>query len=164
MPLVFLYNGYRFFFYSNEGNPLEPCHIHVRKGASTAKFWVNPKITLAEAYEMNSKEVRELMEIIEKNKTLIEEGGMNSFQRKPCATQVSFDEDNMRVELSDGRILIVPLAYFPRLIEASPIQRNHYVISGGGTGIHWEEVDEDLLVNNLLLGIFDQNYPYSSAA
>lgn len=73
MPLVFLYNGYRFFFYSNEGNPLEPCHIHVRKGTSTAKFWVHPQVSLAEAYEMNSGELRDLMKVIEKNKHLIED-------------------------------------------------------------------------------------------
>lgn len=73
MPVVFQHNGYRFFFYSNEGNPLEPCHIHVRKGSSTAKFWVSPQICLAEAFEMTSGELKELSKIVEKNQTLIEE-------------------------------------------------------------------------------------------
>ncbi len=73
MPLVFRHNGYRFFFYSNEGNPIELCHIHVRKGSAVAKFWILPKISLAEAYEMNSSELRELLKIIEINKILIEE-------------------------------------------------------------------------------------------
>jgi len=73
MPVVFLCNGYRFFFYSNEGNPLEPCHIHVRKGSSVAKYWIHPQISLAEAYEMTPGELRELLKIVEKNKNLIEE-------------------------------------------------------------------------------------------
>lgn len=89
---------------------------------------------------------------------------MSSFPRKPCATQIAFDVDSMRVELADGRSLIIPLAYFPKLLNATKTQREHYIISGGGTGLHWEEIDEDLLVNNLLLGIFDQSLPNSSAA
>lgn len=89
---------------------------------------------------------------------------MNSFPKNSCATRLSFDADNMRVEFTDGRSLIIPLVYFPRLLHASQRQREHYVISGGGTGLHWEELDEDLLVSNLLLGIFDQTLPYSSAA
>lgn len=89
---------------------------------------------------------------------------MNSFQFKPLATRVSFDEDAMRIDLADGRSLIIPLVYFSRLLNATDSQRNHYIISGGGVGLHWEEIDEDLLVSNLLLGIFDQTNPASTAA
>lgn len=87
---------------------------------------------------------------------------MNSLPRKPCATRVSFDADSIRIDLADGRSLIIPLVYFPRLLNATDRQREHYIISGGGAGLHWEEVDEDLLVNNLLLGIFDNTVPNSS--
>ena len=72
MPVVFRYKGYRFFFYSNEGEPLEPLHIHVRKGASVAKFWIQPCISVAEAYGMKSQELRKLMRVIEENSVLIE--------------------------------------------------------------------------------------------
>ena len=89
---------------------------------------------------------------------------MNSFPSKTYASQLSFDADSMRVEFTDGRSLIIPLVYFPRLLNATPSQREHYIISGGGTGLHWEEINEDLLVKNLLLGIFDQNLPNSTAA
>jgi len=89
---------------------------------------------------------------------------MNSFPCKPYATRLSFDADSMRVELTDGRSLIIPLVYFPRLLNANPSQREDYIISGGGTGLHWEEINEDLLVSNLLLGIFDQTQPNSTAA
>jgi hypothetical protein len=89
---------------------------------------------------------------------------MNSFPSKPLATHLSFDTNNMQIEFTDGRILIIPLVYFPRLLNAKPGQREHYIISGGGTGLHWEELNEDLLVKNLLLGIFDQSLPNSTAA
>lgn len=89
---------------------------------------------------------------------------MNSFPHKSCASRVSFDIDNMRIDLTDGRSLIIPLVYFPRLLNASSSQREAHIISGGGTGLHWEEINEDLLVNNLLLGIFDQTVSNTTAA
>ncbi|HEY0490067.1 MAG TPA: DUF2442 domain-containing protein [Telluria sp.] len=72
------------------------------------------------------------------------------------ALHVRFDDDNMWVALSDGRTLGIPLAYFPRLLNASTRQRNQYVISGGGTGLHWDELDEDISVEHLLLGHGDR--------
>ncbi len=67
--------------------------------------------------------------------------------------RVWFDEESLWVELADGRQLGVPLAYFPRLMNAAPEQREQYVISGGGTGLHWEQLDEDISVKGLLLGV-----------
>ncbi|WP_207688464.1 DUF4160 domain-containing protein [Desulfonema limicola] len=72
MPVVFRYKDYRFFFYSNEGNPLEPVHVHVRKGESVAKFWLQPQISVVEAYGMKLTELRKLIKVIEKNKKIIE--------------------------------------------------------------------------------------------
>jgi len=56
----------------------------------------------------------------------------------PVAKNVRFDADNMWVDFADGRTLGVPLAYFPRLLNATEKQRAKYIISGGGTGLHWE--------------------------
>jgi hypothetical protein len=72
MPVVLRYKGYKFFFYSNEGEPLEPLHIHVRKAEAVAKFWLDPEIAVAESYAMTSSELRVLIEVAEKNKELIE--------------------------------------------------------------------------------------------
>jgi hypothetical protein len=72
MPVVFRYKGYRFFFYSNEGDPLEPLHIHVRQGESVAKYWLLPHVSLAESYAMTASELRELTKVVEQNKELIE--------------------------------------------------------------------------------------------
>jgi hypothetical protein len=101
MPVVLRYKGFRFFFHSNEGDPLE---------------------LLSDA----------------------------------LAKQVRFDEDTMWVDLVDGRTLGVPLAYFPRLLNASPAERMKYVVSGGGTGLHWDDLDEDISVPALLLGVGDR--------
>ena len=70
------------------------------------------------------------------------------------ATSVRFDEDSFWVELSDGRTLGVPLAWFPRLLRASPAQRKRVTIST--RGLHWEDIDEDILVEGLLAGRGDQ--------
>jgi len=71
MPVVFHYKGYRFFFFSNEGEPLEPLHIHARKGEAVAKFWLKPEVSVAESYRMISSELRELMTVVEENKEKI---------------------------------------------------------------------------------------------
>jgi hypothetical protein len=75
---------------------------------------------------------------------------------KPQAIDVTFDENSFSVNLADGRILNVPLAFFPRLLKAEPQQRERYELSGGGTGIHWDELDEDISVEGLLLGVGDR--------
>lgn len=72
MPVIFRFKGYRFLFFSNEGDPLEPLHIHVQKGESIAKFWITPNVHLAESYGFLSSELSLFTENIEKNKELIE--------------------------------------------------------------------------------------------
>lgn len=90
---------------------------------------------------------------------------MNILPIKPYAKQLSFDNDMMWIELNDGRKLGIPLIYFPRLLKATTEQFQNYQISGGGTGLHWDELDEDLLVENLLIGIFNNsNFLQSKAA
>lgn len=71
MPKVFSWRGYRFHFFSNEGDPLEKCHIHVQKGSNRAKFGLEPYITLAYNYGYNSKELNMFHKIIEENEELI---------------------------------------------------------------------------------------------
>jgi hypothetical protein len=84
---------------------------------------------------------------------------MNTSATEVKATRVSFDSSSMWVELADGRKLGVPLAYFPRLLHATARQRKNYVISGGGTGLHWEDIDEDISVRSLVMGIGDRTKP-----
>ena len=81
---------------------------------------------------------------------------MSTLTFEARAAKIWFDEDNMWIGLSDGRQLAVPLAYFPRLQNATPEQREQYEISGGGTGLHWDKIDEDISVPNLLMGHYDR--------
>jgi len=78
---------------------------------------------------------------------------MNTWDKNSHATAIHFDADNLWLDFADGRQLAVPLAYFPSLRDATSAQRMNYVISGGGTGLHWEELDEDILVENLLVSV-----------
>lgn len=80
------------------------------------------------------------------------------------ALELSFDTNMMWVSLSDGRKLGVPLAFFPRLLGASAEQRQRYEFSGNGTGIHWDELDEDISVEGLLLGVGDHSRTHKMAA
>jgi len=61
-------------------------------------------------------------------------------------------EDELKVELLDGRTITVPLAWYPRLLHATPEERANWKIAGGGYGIHWADVDEDLSSEGLLRG------------
>ena len=65
---------------------------------------------------------------------------------------VHFTDDTLAVDLIDGRTIIVPLAWYPRLLEASSKQRLNWKISGAGYGIHWPDIDEDLSTEGLLRG------------
>jgi hypothetical protein len=70
----------------------------------------------------------------------------------PDVENVALTEDTLTVELSDGRTLSAPLAWFPRLVHASPAERNNWRLIGKGHGIHWEDLDEDISIEGLLAG------------
>ena len=65
---------------------------------------------------------------------------------------VSFGADHLIVDLMDGRTIAVPLAWYPRLFEASEAQRQNWRVAGAGYGIHWPDIDEDLSTEGLLRG------------
>lgn len=67
-------------------------------------------------------------------------------------TTVTVDDDRLSVELMDGRAISVPLTWYPRLADATPAQRARWEVAGGGYGIHWPEIDEDLSTESLLRG------------
>jgi len=68
------------------------------------------------------------------------------------ASHVDVSEDTLTVDLVDGRTISVPTAWYPRLLQGTPGERDHWRISGAGEGIHWPDLDEDVSVENLLAG------------
>ena len=68
------------------------------------------------------------------------------------AMHVAVEEARLVVDLMDGRTIAVPLAWYPRLANATPEQRIHWELAGGGYGIHWPDIDEDLSTEGLLRG------------
>lgn len=70
----------------------------------------------------------------------------------PNAERVTLTEDTLTVDLSDGRTISAPLAWFPRLLHAGTEERKNWRLIGRGQGIHWEELDEDISVEGLLAG------------
>lgn len=72
--------------------------------------------------------------------------------QEASAQQVSVSKDSLAVDLVDGRTIIVPLVWYPRLWYGTPEERNHFEIIGDGTLIHWPALDEDLSVSGLLAG------------
>ncbi len=68
------------------------------------------------------------------------------------ALQVSVRDEELAVDLTDGRTVVVPLAWYPRLVHGSRQERNRWRLIGRGVGIHWPDLDEDISVEGLLAG------------
>jgi len=152
MPTVFKSGPYRFFFYASDRD--EPLHIHVERDDKVAKYWVDP-VRLHKSGGFNRIELNQIKNIIEKNQKHIMRHGMNilaSDIEAPYAINVQTTEDTLTVDLSDGRTISVPLGWFPRLENATSKERNNWRLVGKGHGIHWEDIDEDISVEDLLAG------------
>jgi len=72
--------------------------------------------------------------------------------REVAAENVTITKDALRIELVDGRTVEAPLAWYPRLLHALPKERSRWRLIGRGEGIHWPDLDEDISVENILLG------------
>ena len=72
VPAIFRHKGYRFFFYSNDGDPRESFHVHVRKGEDSAKFWLAPTPGIASSYGISAADLNELLQIAVENRDLIQ--------------------------------------------------------------------------------------------
>lgn len=70
----------------------------------------------------------------------------------PAAIFVSVDDTSITIELSDGRTITAPLAWYPRLLSASKQERDDFRLTGRGRGIHWPQIDEDISVDSVLAG------------
>lgn len=78
--------------------------------------------------------------------------GILALEADERVKDVQVTEDTLSVSLMDGRTISVPLAWYPRLFNATPEQRKNWQVCGGGYGIHWPDIDEDLSTEGLLRG------------
>jgi hypothetical protein len=103
-----IFGLWRFFFYSNDGS--EPVHVHVESAGGTAKLWLTP-VALAGSARLKPSELREAERPVRLNRKLLLEAWDDSsaVDIVPCATSVECTEDELRVVLTDGRTLSVPL-------------------------------------------------------
>jgi hypothetical protein len=81
--------------------------------------------------------------------------------RVPQAAAASVNDSTLSVDLSDGRTIAVPLAWYPRLLHASPKEQGNWRLIAGGDGIHWPDLDEDISVEDLLAGRASREAPAS---
>lgn len=88
---------------------------------------------------------------------------MNIAVEIPRLVKIRITDDEINAFLNDGRSISVPLAWSWRLSEATPEQRQHYEIIGGGQGIHWPDIDEDISVEGMLYGVPSRHYIALSA-
>lgn len=79
MPVVFESNGFKFFFFSNEGDPREPIHIHVRKERNLAKYWLVPEVHLATSFGFSAVELNKIRKIVDNRKSEIEDAWNEHF-------------------------------------------------------------------------------------
>ena len=69
-----------------------------------------------------------------------------------AATNVDVTKETLSVDLADGRTIVIPLSWYPRLVHASPAERGKWQLIGRGNGIHWPDIDEDISVSALIAG------------
>jgi hypothetical protein len=148
MPAILRIGAYRFYFYSHEPN--EPPHIHIDRDNLTAKFWLR-SVSLAQNIGFPAKELRKLQSMVIEHQTQLLEAWYEYFGDERVKN-VSFTEDTISVDLMDGRTIVVPLVWYPRLLNGTSEQLAKWEVCGGGYGIHWEDLDEDLSTEGMLRG------------
>lgn len=152
MPTVASFGPYRLFFYS--ADRAEPIHVHVERQDKVAKFWLDP-VRLARSGGFSRHELGRIEALLRDHEAeLIEAWNEISALelRLPAAEHVLITEDTLSVELSDGRTISAPLAWYPRLLHGTSRERRDWRLVGRGQGIHWESLDEDISVEGLLAG------------
>lgn len=80
MPVIFRWEGVRFHFFSNEGSPREPIHVHAQRADAEAKIWLYPETAIADSEGFTRRELSQLLRVVEQNKALIEEAWHGHFR------------------------------------------------------------------------------------
>jgi hypothetical protein len=127
--------------------------VHVDRDDRSAKFWLDP-VALAGNLGFGPVELRRSTAWWRRIAFYCWRNGMNAshLNSGEPVRDVHVTEDTLAVDLADGRTIIVPLTWYPRLLNATMEQRSRWQVSGAGYGIYWPEIDEDLSTEGLLRG------------
>jgi hypothetical protein len=129
-----------------------PPHVHGEREAKTCKFWLEP-LALARNQSFTSHELNVIRGLIRRHLELSWRSGINTVANSdPSILSVRVTRDEIIADLSDGRVISVPLAWSWRLSDATPAQRANLRLIGTRQGVHWPDVDEDISVEGLLRG------------
>lgn len=152
-PTVLQSGPYRLSFFSSDR--AEPVHIHVARDRKAAKFWLAP-VRLEYNHGFAPTELTRVASLVRQHEPNCGRLGMNTSTlatETPLATGVKITDAALIVDLQDGRVVSVPLSWYPRLAAATPSERRRWRLIGPGIGIHWPAVDEDVSVGALLRGL-----------
>jgi Protein of unknown function (DUF2442)/Domain of unknown function (DUF4160) len=150
MPTVLRWGPYRAFFCSNERG--EPPHIRVRSGDFEAKFWLHD-LSVAVNAGFPAHEIGAIIRHLRSQREVLEGNGVSTLEIDVGdirAVSVAFTADELVVTLADGRRIATPLAWYPRLRNASAAARGRFELMP--MGVHWPELDEDLGIAGMLQG------------
>lgn len=153
MPTILRVGPYRFFFYSGDGR--EPPHIHVERDSGVAKFWLDPVRLAPAAVDLAEPKYATLVGLSTNVHWSCWRPGMTTSAAEtttPLAVGVAVTDDTLIIDLSDGRTVSVPLARYPRLLNATTKERGHWRLVALGEGMHWPDVDEDISVASIIAG------------
>lgn len=163
MPTLLEFNGLRFFFYSNESN--EPIHVHIVKGDAHGKVWLEPSIEINYLEGFTPSEKKKIMTVIQKHSENFKAKWKGTSANKSFdsieyiiltiglrikAIDIHPELDLMTIYLSTHAVLTHNLSSYPLLKGAESNHLLDYEIIGGGTGVHWPSLDEDLSLKGFL--------------
>ena len=155
MPTVLRRGPYRFFFYSSDR--AEPPHVHVERDENLAKFWLDPSASTKAAASAGRNSTAlppsSASTRLSSSRRGVSTSASDIEQRPgPAVTSVAVTDDAVRLELTDGRTITAPLAWYPRLAHGTPAERAHWRLVGRGAGVHWPDLDEDISLEGVLAG------------
>src|SRR5437868_12399081 len=150
MPLVLRRKGYHFMFFASDKD--EPPHVHVKKNGKAAKFWLAPIVMLESNHGFAP--TNGPSDWLTSTGNCYWSGGMtfsaNELDLDVRATGVAVTDETITVALDDGRTIVVPTSWYPRLKHASRAERENYEFDG--YGVSWPEIEADFSIRGLLLG------------
>lgn len=151
MPTVLRDGPFNFVFFSSDRT--EPPHIHVKRDRQIVKYWLDP-VSLANNHGFAEHELNQISGLWHNTSRHFLRRGMTTLvlEQDPIAIAVTLTPENLVIGLADGRSLIVPLAWYPRLLHGSVSERHNWQLLGDGYAIEWPDLDEYIGVEGLLAG------------